>query len=245
MSGTTGPAYYGGDTYSVPGPGYNPGGGGYNWGALAGLTGSLTSAFSQWNQANMMEDAAKFNNGASLFESQIFSNYSRMSLMEAKAQRSLAELNAMSFDTEAEGVKAQTAQATTKLRKEGSKVQGSQVSRYAKSGVEMGGGTPALVVKETSEDIESDLANILAAGRLEEGALRLQGRMTRAQGELAGLKSENQAWVFDLQGKNALASMAWKNYVSRFQAWTQRFGAMNTLLTGLSNWQMPKVNRTP
>jgi hypothetical protein len=227
---------------SAGGAGYYGGMG--NFGAYAGLAGSLTSAFSQWNQANMINDSARFNNDASVFESRIFQNYSRMSMLDATAQRNQAEFNAMSSDIAAEGVKTKTAEALTKIRKEGSKVQGAQVARYGKAGVTMEG-TPALVVKETSEDIEGDLSNILAAGRMEEMALRLQGKMTRGQGQLAGLKSESQALNFNLQGMNALHTAAWQNYAARFKSWTTRFGAMNTLLTGLNKWQMPGSGYRP
>ena len=237
------PGAYGNITSDVSGTGGGYYGGyGSSLGAYSGLAGSLVSAFSQWNQANMMDDAARYVSDASLFESRLFQGYSKMSLLEAKAQRNLAEFNAMASDIEAEGVKTRTEQALTKVRKEGRKLQGAQVARYAKAGVEMEG-TPALVVKETSEDIEDDLAGILSAGRLEESAARLQGKTIRAQGVLASLQSENKAWAFDLQGMNALHSAAWKNYMTRFQAWTTRFGAMNTLLTGINNWRLPYTGK--
>jgi hypothetical protein len=173
-----------------------------------------------------------------------FSNLSSDYVLKA------GEINALGAEAEAVEVKRKTLQYVSKYRRLGSQVMGQAVSRYAKAGVEMEG-TPLVVLNDSANEIEKDIANVIASGSAEEQKALLQASIYRMSAGLASLQSQSQAasaltkaGEYRIYGDQALLSGNYLSASDLYQGDTVKYNSYGTLLTGLGNLGSRLTSRT-
>lgn len=152
-----------------------------------------------------------------------------------------SEINALGAESEALAIKRKALEMAGSVREQGSRIMGTQVSRYLKGGVELEG-TPMVVIKDTANKIENDVANVMASGSDNERKALNQAMIFRMQGdmiEMEGLaeinKARSGAALQRLYGNQAALGGFYRGLAFGYQADAYNTQSYGTLLTGAGN----------
>ena len=215
---------------------------------ILGAAGLYMSYSSSQSSAGALKNQAWYESLIGGLEKELY--YSNANLSEqmaglAKGKAAIlqktAEINSMSAETEAVSIQTNTLDMVTKVRKAGSQIMGSQTARYLKAGVELEG-SPMLVMQETAKSIETDVANILASGKIEERkalnkafAFTMEGEMAGLEGGMSASSLLGQARLQRIYGQQSSIGSAFRQAGYGYQENAAQYQGYGTLLTGASN----------
>lgn len=164
-----------------------------------------------------------------------------MALGDAAYMMKAGEINAISAEREAINVRRKTVEVADQLRREGSQIMGSQVSKYSKGGVEISG-TPLAVIKETANELEKDIASVLVSGSDEEfralstaAVFRLEGKRGQISATSGANRARSAAGLSRAYGEQAYLGGIFGEISSRYQAEAIRNQQYTTILNMGSN----------
>ena len=108
----------------------------------------------------------------------------RAAAAQGSFQQKIANRNAQQAELEAEGKRQAAAEAAIQRERQGRALKGSQVAKFAKSGVSMRG-SPLSVLVQTAQDIEADRLTILREGAIGASTDEFRAGILRAEGSAA------------------------------------------------------------
>jgi hypothetical protein len=218
--------------------------------AAAGMAISAYSAYSsgqaQKNAAGSYEAAAAESARQSRLaqlnaESQadIYQQNSRISAWEAKMGRVAGDYNKLLGERDAIFIHERTQDAALQVRRKMNDIEAKQVTGYLNAGVELSG-TPALVMRETSERGEYDVARILETGDAQEADALAGGVINEITADAAAMRSQTQSNT-DLRlsrmarntGYMQTAQIPYELYQGQLGAWSARTQGNLSWLSGL------------
>jgi hypothetical protein len=216
--------------------------------AIIGLIGLGGQYFAGQEQQKALKDQQDYERLIGSIEHDLyFSNASDLEgqseLARGKAAilAKTALINSIGAETEALSIKTNTLDAVTKTRKAGSQIMGSQTARYMKAGVDIEG-SPMVVMKDTANNIETDVANIIASGKYQERqaltkafAYTLEGKIATAEGAAQANSLLSQSSLQRIYGLNASIGSAFRVAGYGYQAAASRYQTQGTILTGAAN----------
>jgi hypothetical protein len=216
--------------------------------AIVGLVGLMGQYSAQQQQKEAYQDQADYERLIGGIQKDLYYSNARsdeiqagLAAGQAKILSKTADINALGAETEALSIKSNTLDLVTKVKKAGSQIMGSQVSRYLKAGVEMEG-TPMVVMKDTANSVETDVANIIASGKYQEHqalgkafAYTLEGKMAGFEGAQEQNNLMSQATLARIYGLNASIGSAFRVAGYGYQANAIQAASYGTLLTGAAN----------
>jgi hypothetical protein len=171
----------------------------------------------------------------------VYRHNAEMYAQQAHISQLLGESNRAAALAEGERAARQANYAALVLRRKSDRVQGTQVTSYLKSGVELSG-SPALVIQETVSRTQEDIANILDNSRWEQSSAQAAALLASLEGAQAAATSYGREYDSRIAASEATktasyyrAMAPWETYQGQVQQWGSQIGAIGGLLSSVGN----------